>query len=188
VSSPTLTPADRNLRGVEGGRRFESVRGLCKTAARGAFSFRPSGRRGSSRLCEPSDEAKCRVGDLAPTVIDREGVSASLDLDDLGHSLVAVLVFVRRVSDRPGDGVVLLPGDDQQRSAVGVLRIDPRFTPGVQVRCCGLEDRFAGAGDCVGLVEFLRLVLAYRVREAVPELLKGEGNGAVSVRRVGEHR
>ena len=45
-------------------------------------------------LGEPSHEAKCRVGDLAPTGIDREGMSASLDLDDLGHSRVALLVFV----------------------------------------------------------------------------------------------
>jgi hypothetical protein len=144
-------------------------------------------RRRSWRLGEPSDEAKCRFGDLAPTVIDREGVSASLDLDDLGHSLVALLVFVRRVGDRPRDGVVLLPGDDQQRSAVGVLRIDLRFTPGVEVRRCRLEDRFASAGNRVGLVELLCLLLADRVREAVTELLEGEGNGAVSVRRVGEH-
>ena len=45
-------------------------------------------------LDEPLDEAKCRVGDLAPAAIDREGVSASLDLDDLGHGRVALLVFV----------------------------------------------------------------------------------------------
>ena len=60
--------------------------------------------------------------------------------------------------------------------------------PGVEVRRGSLEDRLAGTGHCVLLVERLRLVLIERVGEAVVELLVGEGYGPVAVGGVPEHR
>src|SRR5258707_2332530 len=41
----------------------------------------------------------------------------------------------------------------------------------VEVRRCSLEDRHTGAGNGVGLVQLLRLLLVDRIREAVAELL-----------------
>src|SRR5262245_44105228 len=82
------------------------------------------------RLGEALDELERGVGDLAPAAVDRQRVSAVRDLLDLGHALVALLPLERRVGDRPGDGVVLLAVDDQQRPAVGVLRVRLRLRGG----------------------------------------------------------
>jgi hypothetical protein len=64
------------------------------SASTNSYRVSFSVRRRLWRLGEPLDEAKCRVGDLAPAAVDRQCVSASLDLDDLGHGRVALLVFV----------------------------------------------------------------------------------------------
>jgi len=83
-------------------------------------------------LDEALDEGEGSVGDLAPAAVDGEGVAAVGNLSDLGDALVARLLLVRGVRDRPRDGVVLLAGDDQERSAVGVLAVDLRLGPRVQ--------------------------------------------------------
>src|SRR4051812_31641033 len=78
----------------------------------------PTARRYEARsldLDEAPNERERRVGDLAPAAVDRERVPAVLDLDDLGHALVVLLLLVRGVRDRPRDRVVLLAGDDQER-------------------------------------------------------------------------
>src|SRR3954451_15731796 len=115
-------------------------------------------------------------------------MSASLDLDDLGHGRVVLLLLERGVGDRPGNGVVLLAGDDQQRAAIGILGVDLGFGPGIQIRGRGLEERLSRGGNGEVLVELLRLVLAHGVRKAVPELIEREWNGTVPIRRVAEHR
>ena len=79
---------------------------------------------GVNPLNEPFDEPERRVGDLAPAAVDGERVAAALDLDDLGHARVALLVLVGGVGDRPGDGVVLLAGDDQQWATLRVVGVD----------------------------------------------------------------
>ena len=109
-------------------------------------------------------------------------------LGDLGHALVALLLLVGGVGDRPRDRVVLLAGDDQQRPAVGVLAVDLRLGPRVEVGGGGLEERRPGGGHGVGVVELLGLVLADRVGEAEAELLVGQRDGAVAVGGVGEDR
>src|SRR4051812_11500095 len=85
------------------------------------------------RLDESLHEGECRVGYLAPAAVDREGVPAVRDLLDLGHGLVPLLPLVGRVCDRPRDRVVLLPVDDQQRAALGMLRLGLCLGPGVEV-------------------------------------------------------
>ena len=140
-----------------------------------------------SGLDEALDEIERRVGDFAPTVVDDQRVAAALHLHDLGHALVALLLLVRSVRDRPRHGVILLAVDDQQRPAIGVLRLDLDFGPRVQVRGRRLEERHARSGHGEGVVELLRFVLAHRVRERVPELLVGERYRAVVVRRVAQH-
>ena len=59
---------------------------------------------------------------------------------------------------------------------------------GFQVRRGSLEDRLAGSGHRVGLVQLLRFVLADGVGERIAELLVGERDGAVPVGRIREHR
>ena len=128
------------------------------------------------------------VGDLAPAAVDGQRVPAVLDLDDLGHAFVVLLLLVGGVGDRPGHGVVLLPGDDQQRATLRVLGVDLRLGPRVEVRGRGLEQRLPRRRHCIGLVQFLGLVLADRVGEGVAELLIGQWHRAVAVGRVAQHR
>src|SRR5215213_9998348 len=79
---------------------------------------------GSKRFsCEPLDELERRLGDLAPAVVDRERVTSIRHLHDLGHAGVVPLPLVGGVRDRPRHGVILLAVDDQQGTAVGVLRV-----------------------------------------------------------------
>jgi hypothetical protein len=66
-------------------------------------------------------------------------VSPTGDLDDLGHALIALLLLVRGVGDRPRNDVVELSIQDQQRSPFRVLRVDLVFGPRVEVRERGLE-------------------------------------------------
>src|SRR3954467_14879519 len=73
---------------------------------------------------EPLDELECGGGDLPPAAVDRQGVAAIRDLHDLGDAGVALLPFEGGVHDRPGDGVVGLARDQQQRSALRVLGVD----------------------------------------------------------------
>src|SRR6267142_2692278 len=51
------------------------------------------------RSCESLDELERLVRDLPPAGVDRQRVPAARHLDDLGHALVALLLFVRRVGD-----------------------------------------------------------------------------------------
>src|SRR5262245_35687434 len=91
------------------------------------------------RLGEPLDEVERRLGDLAPAVVDREGVASVRDLDDLRHGGVASLALVGGVRDRPRHRVVLLAVDDQQRTAVGVLGVHLRLRQRVEVRVAHLH-------------------------------------------------
>ena len=78
------------------------------------------------------------VGDLAPTTVYGQRVPPSGDLLDLGDARVVLLLLVGGVDDRPRDGVVLLPGDEQQRPTVGVPGVDLVLGPRVQVGQGGL--------------------------------------------------
>src|SRR6266852_7552275 len=88
---------------------------------------------------EALDESEGSVGDLAPTAVDDQGMPAVRHLDDLGHSRIAFLLLVGRVRDRPRHGVVFLSVDDQEGSAGGILGVDLRLCPRVEVRGCRLE-------------------------------------------------
>lgn len=79
------------------------------------------------------DEGQGDVGDFAPAVVDGQGVTAAGDLDDLGDAGVALLALVGRVGDGPRDRVVLLAVGDQQRPAAGVLGVDSRLSPRVEL-------------------------------------------------------
>src|SRR3989442_11311436 len=145
--------------------------------------------RGETGLSDESlDERERRVGDLPPAAVDRERVSAVRDLYDLGHALVAPLLLEGSVRDGPWDGVVLLAGDDQQRSTVGVLGGHLCFGPGIQVGGGRLEEWHTGCRHGEGLVQLLRFLLADGVGEPEAELLVGERDRAVAVGGVAEDR
>ena len=106
-------PPDRALRragrGLElvlrrRGRVRHRLRACCGIRRRSRLSVAPD---------KAIEEGERRLGDFLPAAVDRERVAAARHLDDLGHALVALLLLERRVRDRPGDGVVLLAGDDQ---------------------------------------------------------------------------
>src|SRR5258708_20599262 len=82
-------------------------------------------------------------GDLAPAVVDDKRVATIGKLDDLGHALVAFLLLVGSIGNRPGNGVVRGAFDDQERPAVGVLGVDFGLGPGVEVLSSGLENSLA---------------------------------------------
>ena len=63
---------------------------------------------GSWRLCESFDEGEGGVGDFAPAAVDREAVSAVLDLDELSHAFVVLLLFVGGLDDGRWHGMVQL--------------------------------------------------------------------------------
>src|SRR5436190_13043736 len=139
---------------------------------------------GTPPLDEPLDELERLVADLPPAAVDRERVPTVGDLDDLSDAVISLLELVGGVRDCPGDGVILLAGDDQKWSALWILGVDLGLTPGVEVRRCCLEERLPGTGHGVGLVELGRLVLAHDVGERVAELIVGERHRSVSIRGV----
>jgi len=142
----------------------------------------------ADRLDEALDEVECRLGDLAPAVVDREGVPPVRDLHDLRHAGVAPLLLVGGVRDRPRHGVVLRAVDDQQGTAVGVRRVHLRLRPRVEVRVAHLGQGDPGAGDVERLVELLCLLLLQRVRPAVLELAGRERDRAAAGERVDQER
>src|SRR5262245_39401551 len=89
------------------------------------------------------DELERLFGDLAPAGVDRQRGPAAHHLDNLGHALVALLLFVRRVGDRPGDRMIRVGRDDQHRAPLRVRRVDLRLCPRVDVRGRRLEERLA---------------------------------------------
>src|SRR5438105_15915983 len=142
---------------------------------------------GLSGLDEPLDERQGAVGDFPPTAVDREGMAAVWNLDDLGHAFVALLALERGVGDRPRHRVVLLAVDDQQRPALGVLGVDLGLGPRIEVRARRLKQRLAGGRHGERLIQLLCLVLAHRVGEREAKLLVGKRYRTVAVRRIAEH-
>src|SRR6266568_3185176 len=107
-------------------------------------------------------------------------------LVDLGHAWI-LLLLVGGMGDRPRHRVVVLAGDDQQRSSIGILRVDLSFRPRVDIGGGSLEDRHAGARYRVFLVQFVRLALVDGVGEGVAELLVGQWDGAGVVEGVAQN-
>src|SRR5262245_56751825 len=132
-------------------------------------------------------EAQGGRGDVAPTVVNGERVSPILDLDDLGDALVAPLLLVRSVGDRPRHGVIPISRNDQQRSPLWVLAVDLYLGPRIEVRRGRLEQWGARGRHRILLVKLLGFVLADHVRERVPELVIRQRDGAMDVGRVGQH-
>src|SRR5215472_6081994 len=83
-----------------------------------------SARFACNRSREPLYELERLFGDLPPAGVDRERVPPARHLDDLGHAVVALLLLVCRVRDRPRNRMVRVGRDDQHRTTHRVLRVD----------------------------------------------------------------
>jgi hypothetical protein len=118
----TATPIGHLEHEVVGGHeRDRRVAALIPAGARahaGSVSLAASG----FSLDKSLDELERLVASLPPTAVDRQRVSAVRYLNDLSRALVAFLALVGGIRDRPGHGVVLLAGDDQERSSPGAAR------------------------------------------------------------------
>jgi hypothetical protein len=130
---------------------------------------------------EPLDEVGRGLRDLLPAVVDGQRVAAVGHLVDLGDAWVVLLPLVGGVCDRPGNRVVFLPVEDQQRATIWVLRVDLRLGPGVEVGVAHLGQGDPRPGHVAGLEEALRLALIEGIRPAVCELAEGERDRAASI-------
>src|SRR5215218_761467 len=137
---------------------------------------------------EPLDEVERGFRDLLPAVVDGQRVATVGHLLDLGDARVALLPFVGGAGDRPRNRVVLLSVEDQQRAPIGVLRVDLRLGPGVEVGVGHLGQGNTRPGHVVSVVKALRLVVIEGVCPAVFELVEGERDGATSIPRVQQER
>ena len=77
---------------------------------------------------------------------------------------------------------------DQEWSAVGVLRVDLHLGPRVEVGERRLEQRHAGTGHGVFVVQPARFVLVDHVGEGEPELVVREPYRSPVVGRILQHR
>jgi hypothetical protein len=104
-------------------------------------------------------ERQAPLGDLLPAAIDRQAVTSALDLEDLRDAGVVALFPEGGVGDRPRHDVILLAGEDQQRSALRIVRVDLDLRQRVEVGHRRLEQRLARPGDRVGVVQIAGLLL-----------------------------
>src|SRR2546421_4148066 len=137
---------------------------------------------------EAANERERRVGYFAPAAVDDKRVPPVLHLHNLGHPTVLLLLLERGVRDRPGNRVVFLTGDDQHRATIRVLDVDLGLRPRIEVGGRGLEERYARRRHGESLVELLCLLLVDGVREAEAELLEGERDRPLAVRRGPKNR
>src|SRR5260370_17126806 len=92
---------------------------------------------------------------------------------DLSHAGILLLLLVGGMGNRPRHGVVVLAGDDQQRSTLGILRVDLGFRPWVEIGGGRLEDRHTGARHRVRFLQLRRFVFVYRLVEGLTGPLAG---------------
>src|SRR5437667_445544 len=129
-------------------------------------------RRGDFRDGQISlDEGKRFVRNVPPSMVDGNRVSRVRDLLNLGHEVVAFLLFERRVGDRPWHDMIFLAVEVQQGSSLWVL-LDLCLRPRVEVGCSGLDVRFARSRHGELLVQPPSLILTNRVAESVAELVE----------------
>src|SRR5947199_2038095 len=124
------------------------------------------------------DERERGLGHFTPSVVNGQGMPAAGYFTNLSHAGILLLFLIGGMGDRPWDGVVVLAGDDQQWSTLGILRVDLGFRPRVEISGGRLENRHTGAGHRVHLVQLVSFALVYGVGEGEPELLVGKRDGA----------
>src|SRR6266516_1552337 len=103
------------------------------------------------------------LGHFTPSMINRQGVPSVGFFMDLSHTGILLLLLVGGMGYCPRHGVVILAGDDQQRSTFRILRVDLGFGPWVDIGGGRLEDGRARARYRVFLVQLVRFALVYSV-------------------------
>src|SRR5260370_9397390 len=99
------------------------------------------------------NEGERGLGHFTPAVVNGQGMPATRYFMDLSHAGILLLLLVGGMGDRPRHGVVVLAGDDQQRSTVVILRVDLSFGPRAEISGGCLQDRNAGAWHRVPWVQ-----------------------------------
>src|SRR5713101_5246853 len=92
------------------------------------------------------DERERGLGYVTPPVVNRQGMPAVVYFTDLRHAGILLLLLIGGMGNRPRHGVVVLAGDDQQWSTLGILRVDLGLRPRVEIGSGRLEDRHTRAG------------------------------------------
>src|SRR5260370_1271625 len=113
-------------------------------------------------------------------------MSTTLDFADLRHGRVLLLELVGGMGNRPGNGVVLLSREKQQRSALGLLGVHLGFRPGIEIGGGSLKERHARTRHRKGLVQLVSFVFLYGVGKSKTELLVGQWDGTGIVDRVAD--
>src|SRR5215472_6483095 len=72
---------------------------------------------------ESLGELESFLGDLTPARVDCKRVPTARHLDDFGHALVALLLFVGRVGNRPGNRMIRVGRDDQHWTRSGFVEL-----------------------------------------------------------------
>src|SRR6478609_8098446 len=141
--------------------------------------------------CPSSDPAAAQpvqhgVGDVPPAVVDGERVTAALELLEVGHRGGVPVLLEGRPGDDIGHGVVGGAGDEQQRAAGLVAGVDRGLRVHDEVGRRGLEQWPGRRGDRPRAEQLGRLLLGQRVPEPEPELLLGQLDRPVQVRRIAQ--
>src|SRR5258708_36523492 len=100
-------------------------------------------------------------------------MSTSLDFADLRHGRVLLLELVGGMGNRPGNGVVLLSREKQQRSALGLLGVHLGFRPGIEIGGGRLKERHARTAHPKGVVQLGGFGFLYRVVSSKTEMRSG---------------
>lgn len=90
----------------------------------------PGSGRNEARLEKACHERQRCLRHLPPTFVDRQRVTASVQLDKLGDGVANAVLLLIGAGYRAGHGVIALPGDHQQRSALRSRRVDATRCPG----------------------------------------------------------
>src|SRR6266576_2647831 len=144
----------------------------------GAVGFGPTE---TPRLEKALDELECGLGHFAPTAVDRERVTTIGHLDELRDAVVTPLALVGCMRHGVWYGIVSLAGDDEQRTAFCILRIDLVFRPRIQIRRCRLEEWCTGRWHGELAIQLACFVLAHSISERVTELVEGQRHSTIAV-------
>src|SRR5260370_17955623 len=108
-------------------------------------------------------------------------MSPTLDFADLRHGRVLLLELVGGMGNRPGNGVVLLSREKQQRSALGLLGVHLGFRPGIEIGGGSLKERHARTRPRKGLLQLVSFVFLYGVGQTKTEQLVVQWDGTGNV-------
>lgn len=128
------------------------------------------------------------VGDLLPARLADDVVRAAGELLVRGDRLRFPLEPGFGARDRGGRHVVRAAGDQEQRGAVVIVKIDTERRVRIEIRQSGLEEEAAGTRNGVTAVDGVRFLLGEGVGEGVVKFLRRQHHGAMIIGRIFQRR